>query len=76
MTLEHKSKTHDFARAAFIEFMSAQISCIEEFRQWLCRQHGEEISSEQAAMMWVEHGHAAAFRNRFSPNFEKPVAWK
>lgn len=52
-------------RANFSNFMLAQIQSMEKFRQSITRHTGREITSEQAAFMWIEQGYAAAFRQRF-----------
>jgi hypothetical protein len=56
------------AQQRFTEFMREQVRCINEFRQHLCRQHGYEISHENAVSIWIERGYAAAFRQRFEQN--------
>lgn len=55
------------SRAGFARFMLAQIQTMEKYRQTLSRRSGKEITSEQAAFMWIERGYAAAFRQRFDP---------
>lgn len=56
----------DDSRSSFARFMLAQMQTMEKYRQTLSRRAGKEITSEQAAFMWIEHGYAAAFRQRFN----------
>ncbi len=68
MFCESDNDTQDgCARESFADFMLAQIQTMEKFRQTIVRRTGREVTSEQAAFMWIERGYAAAFRRRFGP---------
>jgi len=50
----------------FAVYMRTQVDFIEKFRRLLSRREGREISADCAVRIWIERGHAAAFRRHFA----------